>query len=165
MLHVVLWLWRHGDIFFYTLFFSFSLFCPHSWHMTKWVNVLILLNSRENEGPALCDKMCLDSLNFFLFSPLCGEIWSSHWKHGISLPVSGTKSWRMTKDQTHAQWGRTVRACTTLPVNTLHTAQNDSSVLKKKKAHNSRKSKCILRLAVVKDIYPYCTYAHLCIWD
>lgn len=87
-------------------------------------------------------------------------------KQAHSLPVSGTNSWRKRTDpnthaHTHTHTQRTYsRACTTLPVDTLHTTQT-IAVFKKKYSINFRKSKLILRLDVLRYVYPYCTFMHL----
>lgn len=66
-----------------------------------------------------------------------------------------------TQTHMHTHTQRTYsRACTTLPVDTLHTTQT-IAVFKKKYSINFRKSKLILRLDVLRYVYPYCTFMHL----
>lgn len=135
----------------------------HSWHTTGCVKVLILLNSRKWRT-----SLMWLNVPWFLYlfsSPPNYEIWSCCWKTG-ALTTSFRdqllkKENRPKHTCTHTHTQRTYsRACTTLPVDTLHTTQT-IAVFKKKYSINFRKSKLILRLDVLRYVYPYCTFMHL----
>lgn len=157
ILHIVIWLCWQDATFnpYYCLFLAFSYFVYiHGIWLIGWKCRFSWFPEKVKDQPYV--TKC--ALNSFFSSPPRFDMWSC-WKQARSLPVffSGPtlegREW--TKHTLHTlSEDSTVRACTRQ--NTPHSTDMIAPV-------TFRKSEYILRL--LKDIYPYCTYAHLCIWD